>query len=126
MAAEAKAAGGTFDAWVGGLDENFELTVLVTPFVFWQFGSDCSAIPGPKATLAQLFQWYDLTSGWLSADDQENAPFLAYNYQAGTQLGYPVIDNRARFGSLLHYSLAAQQPEEDMAPGYRSARSTST
>jgi len=36
LAAEAKAAHGTFHDWVGGLDENFELTVLLTPFIFWQ------------------------------------------------------------------------------------------
>ena len=32
LAAEAKAAGGTFNDWVGGLDEDFEVTVLDTPF----------------------------------------------------------------------------------------------
>ncbi len=117
VAAEAKAQHGTFKNWVGGSDENFELSVLVTPFVFWQFGGDCSTVPGPTATLQELYNWFDLISGWLAADDQENAPFVAYNYQAGTQLGYPVLHQRAVFGSLLHYTLAAQAPGQDLAPG---------
>jgi len=117
LAAEAKAAHGTFKDWPGGLDENFELTVLVTPFVFWQYGGDCSAIPGASATLAQLYQWFDLVSGWLAADDQEGAPYFAYNYQAATQLGYPTIHQRSQFGSLLHYQLSAQNPDQNLPPG---------
>jgi hypothetical protein len=117
VAAEAKAAGGTFNDWKYGLDENFELTILVTPFIFWQYGSPCSGIPGPKATLQQLYNWFDLISGWIASDDQEEAPFVAYNYQAQSQLGYPIIDERAELGSLLHYSLSAQAPQQDNPPG---------
>jgi hypothetical protein len=114
LAAEARAAHGTFKDWAGGLDENFEITILATPFTFWQYGGDCSAIPGAKATLKKLYQWYDLVAGWLASDDQESAPFFAYNYQAGTQLGYPIVHQRAELGSLLHYPLSAQNPEQDM------------
>jgi PS-10 peptidase S37 len=117
LAAEAKAAHGTFQDWVGGLDENFELTVLLTPFAFWQYGGNCATVPGSTASLKQLYQWFDLVAGWLAADDQENAPFVAYNYQAGTQLGYPILHDGAEFGSLLHYSPLAQQPEQDLPPG---------
>ena len=117
MAAEAKAAGGTFNDWRGGLDEDFEVTVLQNPFVFWQYGGDCATIPGGKATLTQLYQWYDVISGWLALDDQEGAPFFPYNYQAGTQLGYPIIDERAELGPLPHYPLSAQVPQQDLPPG---------
>jgi hypothetical protein len=116
LAAEAKAAHGTFKDWVGGLDEDFEVTILDTPFVFWQYGGDCSTIPGAKATLKQLYNWYDVTADWLASDDQEGAPYFAYNYQAGTQLGYPIVDERAQLGSLLHYPLSAQAPQQDLPP----------
>jgi hypothetical protein len=116
LAAEAKAAHGTFKDWASGLDEDFEVTVLDTPFVFWQYGGDCSTIPGAKATLQQLYHWYNVISVWLASDDQESVPYFAYNYQAGTQLGYPIIDERAELGSLLHYPLSAQNPEQDMPP----------
>jgi hypothetical protein len=114
LAAEAKAAHGTFKYWAGGLSEDFEITVLETPFVFWQYGGDCSSIPGPKATLQQLYNWYDVVDTWLASDDQETVPFLPYNYQAGTQLGYPTLHQRAELGSLLHFPLSAQDPEQDM------------
>lgn len=117
LAAEARAAHGTFKDWAGGLDEDFEITILETPFVFWQYGGDCSAIPGPQATLQKLYHWYDVVAQWLASDDQESAPYFPYNYQAGTQLGYPILDQRAELGSLLHFPLSAQNPEQDMPPG---------
>lgn len=117
IAAEAKTAGGTFKDWKHGLDEDFEITVLQTPFVFWQYSDDCSTVPGSKATLDELYNWFDATAGWLAADDQESGPFFPYNYQAGTQLGYPILDERAELRSLLHYPLAAQVPQEDLPPG---------
>ena len=76
VAAEAKAAHGTFADWKGGLDEEFEVTVLQTPFVFWQYSDDCATVPGGKATLDELYTWYDNTAGWLAADDQESGPFF--------------------------------------------------
>ena len=116
LAAAAKAAHGTFNDWAGGLDEDFEITILETPFVFWQYGGDCSAIPGPKATLQQLYHWYNVIDTWLASDDQETAPYFTYNYQAGTQLGYPIIHQRAELGSLLHFPQSAQNPEQDLPP----------
>jgi hypothetical protein len=118
LANEASRAHGTFNDWVHGLDEDFEVTILETPFVFWQYGGDCSTIPGPTATLQQLYHWYDVVDVWLASDDQEDAPFFPYDYQAGTQLGYPIVDQRGQLGSLLHYPLSAQNPEQDMPPSY--------
>jgi hypothetical protein len=118
LAAAAKAAHQTFNDWAHGLDEDFEITVLDTPFVFWQYGGDCSTIPGPTATLQQLYHWYNVIDDWLSSDDQQMVPFFPYEYQAGTQLGYPIINERAELGSLLHYPLSAQNPEQDMPPSY--------
>jgi hypothetical protein len=114
LAAAAKAVHGTFNDWAGGLDENFEVTILETPFVFWQYDGGCSAIPGPKASLEQLYHWYAVVDTWLASDDQEMQPYFTYDYQAGTQLGYPIIDERAELGSLLHFPLSAQNPEQDM------------
>jgi hypothetical protein len=118
IAAQAKAVQQTFNDWKGGLDENFEVTILETPFVFWQYGGDCATIPGPKATLQQLYHWYNVVDVWLASDDQQNARYFTYDYQAGTQLGYPIVNERAQLGSLLHWPLSAQNPEQDMPPSY--------
>jgi hypothetical protein len=115
LAAQAKAAHGTWHDWVHGLDQDFEITILETPFVFWQYGGDCSTIPGTGTSLQQLYHWYNVIDGWLASDDQENAPFFTYNYEAGTQLGYPIIDE-PQLASLLHYPLSAQAPEQDLPP----------
>lgn len=117
LAAAAQAAHETFSDWAGGLDEDFEVTILQTPFVFWQYGGDCATIPAATASLQKLYHWYDVVVGWLASDDQQMAPFFTYDYQAGTQLGYPVVDERAQLGSLLHYPLSAQNPEQDLPPG---------
>jgi hypothetical protein len=117
LAAAAEAAHQTFHDWVHGLDEYFEVTIVETPFVFWQYGGDCSTIPGPKAMLQQLYDWYNvIIDGWVSGGDQAGAPYLPYDYQAGTQLGYPIVNECAQLGSLLHYPLSAQDPEQDMPP----------
>jgi hypothetical protein len=117
IAAAAKARHQTFNYWTHGLDEDFEVTILQTPFVFWQYGGDCATIPGASATLGQLYHWYNVVADWLASDDQQDAPYFSYNYQAGTQLGYPIIDERAQLGSLLHFPLSAQAPQQDLPPG---------
>ena len=38
-------------------------------------------------------------------------------WRAGTQLGYPILDDRAELGSLLRYPPSAQNPAQDLPPG---------
>lgn len=116
IASAASAGGQTFNYWPHGLDEAFEQTVLFTPFVFWQYGGNCASIPGSSATVQQLYNWYDAVVGWLGVSDQQGAPYFPYNFQAGTQLGFPLVHEKAQLGSLLHYPLSAEYPEEDMPP----------
>jgi hypothetical protein len=116
IASAAAAARQTFDFWPHGLDEAFEQTVLFTPFVFWQYGGNCATIPSRSATTQQLYDWYDAVVGWLGVSDQAGAPYQPYNFQAGTQLGYPLVHEKAQLGHLLHYPLSAEYPEEDMTP----------
>jgi hypothetical protein len=105
---EAVDAGATFTEVP--LDKAFEFVVISTPFVFWQYGSSCADIPPAGAPVADLFAWFDETAGWLSISDQGNDPFLAYDYQAGTQLGYPVQPQRHLLGLLRYpYQESARQ-----------------
>jgi hypothetical protein len=116
IASAAATAHQTFAYWPHGLDEAFEQTVLFTPFVFWQYAGNCASVPGKSATMQQLYDWYDGVAGWLGVSDQQGAPYMPYNFQAGTQLGYPLVHEKAQLGHLLHYPLSAEYPEEDMAP----------
>jgi hypothetical protein len=122
IGAAADAAGETFAYWKHGLDEAFEVIVIQTPFVFWQYGGDCSAIPPPGASVDDLYAWYDANVGWLGVDDQQSEPFIPYTYQAATQLGWPTVDLRGPLGRLLHYQLSAQQPTEGFPPYLPSTR----
>jgi len=116
IAAAADAVGETFDHWKHGLDEAFEVTVIQTPFAFWQYGGDCSSVPAADASVDDLYAWYDANVGWLGVDDQEGADFVPYTYQAATQLGWPTVDLRSSLRALLHYPLSAQKPTEDYPP----------
>lgn len=118
MAAAASAAGETFHYMRYGLDEAFEVTVVELPFLFWQLGGDCAAIPPTGASVADLYAWYNTVSGygWLSFDDQQNAEFVPYEYQAMMQLGWPTVDLRAQLGRLLHYPLSAQGFDDYLPP----------
>ncbi len=89
--------------------------MLQTPFAFWQEGGDCAGIPGPNASTAALYSWYDNTVGWLLLDDQQSDPYFAYNYQAGAELGWPIIHEPA-LQPWLHFTSAAQRPQEDLPP----------
>jgi hypothetical protein len=66
--------------------------------VFWQFynqgGVTCANLPPATATTQQLYDFFNTVEGWTATTDQESAAFLQYDYQAGTQLGYPVEPQR--------------------------------
>jgi hypothetical protein len=110
MRQAADAAGATF-ADVGSLDEAFEFDIIDTPFVFWQFydnqSASCATIPAEGAPVADLYNFFDTAGsttpgGMLADSDQGEALFQPYNYQAGTQLDYPV-EPQSHLVGLLHF-----------------------
>jgi len=96
LAADAAANGWTYDATIGTADRSFELTVLDTPWAFWQYLSvaDCPSVPPVTATDAELYAWIDSVAGWSFYTDQGLAPYLPYYRQAAAQLGWPDLDFR--------------------------------
>ncbi|UQU62853.1 aminopeptidase [Couchioplanes caeruleus] len=91
LEAEAAANGYTFAGTVGTVDRSFELTVLDTPWAFWQYSSaaDCPSVPPVTATDEELYAWIDGIAGWSFYTDQGLAPYLPYYRQAAAQLGWP-------------------------------------
>lgn len=75
-----------------GYGTALEYAVLEFPFAFWQYGpSDCAAVPGPGATVAEMFACLDDAVGlWAYSD-----PYVAYYYPAFyqflTETGYTAI-----------------------------------
>ncbi|WP_199515469.1 S28 family serine protease [Nucisporomicrobium flavum] len=96
LEAEAAANGYTFAGTIGTVDRSFELTVLDTPWAFWQYSSaaDCPSVPSVTATDEELYAWIDGIAGWSFYTDQGLAPYLPYYRQAAAQLGWPDLKFR--------------------------------
>ncbi|ANZ42761.1 aminopeptidase [Lentzea guizhouensis] len=98
-----EAAGYTFRQF-GGAHRALEVLVLDTPFTFWQYGTQeqCALVPGAGASADDLWTFIEKTVGWDFYNDAGVAPYAAYYYQAGTQLGWPEADESA-VDDLLRY-----------------------
>ena len=81
----------------GGAHRALEVLVLDTPFTFWQYETQaqCTLVPGSGASVEDLWTFIDKTVGWDFYNDAGVAPYTAYYYQAGTQLGWPEADESA-------------------------------
>lgn len=89
----AAANGLTFNQVFGSADAAFEFAVLDTRWAFWQFfgQSSCPSVPGPGASLDEIFQFIDNVASWSFYTDQGILPFEPYYFQAATQLGWPEL-----------------------------------
>ncbi|MEL6863080.1 MAG: S28 family serine protease [Bacteroidota bacterium] len=70
------------------LEEAFEFAVLEYPFSFWQWGHDCSTIPGPDVELEELLEYFLSVSGIDFFSDRDMKFFAPHYYQAANQMGY--------------------------------------
>ncbi|MFF4185814.1 S28 family serine protease [Streptomyces sp. NPDC001691] len=111
----ATANGYTFTT-VGTLDKAYEAVVLDYVWGFWQYHllADCSTIPADAAHATDQAIWdsVDTISGFSFYTDQGLAPYTAYYYQAGTQLGSPTI-KQPWLGKLSRYGY---QPPRTFVP----------
>lgn len=69
-------------------EEAFEYAVLEYPFSFWQWGHDCSAIPGKDATLDQTLNHFLGISSMDFFADQSMTDYASHYWQAGDEMGY--------------------------------------
>ncbi len=111
----ATANGYTFTT-VGSLDKAYEAVVLDYVWGFWQYHllAECSTIPADPAHATDQAIWdsIDTISGYSFYTDQGLAPYTAYYYQAGTQLGSPTI-KQPWLGKLSRYGY---QPPRNFVP----------
>jgi hypothetical protein len=90
MTAAAQEAGYTWKI-IKSVDRAFENSVMDFEWAFWQYHlqSECPGVPPTTASTDEIYDYFDLISGALTYTDQGLEPFVAYYYQAGTQLGWP-------------------------------------
>ncbi len=69
-------------------EQAFEYAVLEYPFAFWQWGGDCSKIPGAKAPLDSVLSHFLAVSGLDFFSDKSMEDYASHYYQAGTEMGY--------------------------------------
>ncbi|WP_018350857.1 S28 family serine protease [Longispora albida] len=107
------AAGGYTFSIVKSADRAFEFMVNGTTWAFWQYGSasDCAGVPPVTATSDVIWDWMDNVYGASSNTDQGVTGFVPYYYQAGTQLGYPLVD-------LPHLAKLQKYRGQDVARSY--------
>jgi hypothetical protein len=97
--------GFTYDRIFGSPDKALELLVVELPFSFWQLSTqaDCALIPPATASTQDLFDAVEFFQPWeFFTDDFVLAQWMPYYYQAGTQLGYPKVDD-SYLADLLRY-----------------------
>ncbi|RKT82086.1 PS-10 peptidase S37 [Saccharopolyspora antimicrobica] len=101
--AYADAEGLTFDRIIGDIDRGFEMTVIDTPFAFWQYRGqdDCAQVPATTASTDEIYAFFDQTTEFRFYTDQGIEPYAPYYYQAGTQLGWPHVSDEP-LADLLH------------------------
>ncbi|MDJ0460999.1 S28 family serine protease [Streptomyces sp. H27-C3] len=89
----ATANGVTFQT-IGTLDKAYESTVLDFVWAFWQYSlaADCAAVPAPDASDQEIYDYVDSISGFSAYTDQGLNTYTPYYYQAGTQLGAPMVE----------------------------------
>jgi hypothetical protein len=94
----------TFSRTVGTADRSLELSVLDTPWAFWQYltQADCPTVPPPTASTDELYAFIDGVVSFAFYTDQGLEPYIPYYFQAGTQLGWPMPSFRHLRG-LLRY-----------------------
>jgi hypothetical protein len=76
---------------VPSADEAFELAVLFTDWSFWQgqTEADCPFVPGPDAYAYEVLDFVGATGLLWACDFAFAEPNFTYEYQAGTELGWP-------------------------------------
>lgn len=71
-----------------GLEAAFEYAVLEYPFMFWQWGTDCSALPTKNATVDELLIHLINVSNIDFYSDESMEKYGSHYYQAATEMGY--------------------------------------
>lgn len=98
-------------------EQAFEYAVLEYPFSFWQWGHDCSEIPGSNVTLDSTVNHFLEVSGIDFFSDKSMEDYASHYYQAGDEMGYYGYET-ARFKGLLKaLNTGKKNPSAIFMPG---------
>ena len=83
-------------------DEAYEYAILEYPFSFWQYGQDCSGIPGDKDDAEKHAQYLLDIVGLDFYSDASMSAFASHYYQSATEMGYYAFETKEFEGLLKH------------------------
>ncbi|PSK98005.1 PS-10 peptidase S37 [Murinocardiopsis flavida] len=109
--------GWTFDRTIGSSDRAFEMLVLDTAYIFWQYTgmAGCGEVPAADAPTAEIAAFLDNAVGFEPYTDQGTLPYVPYYYQAVNQLGTPSVPTSHLKGLLRYkglYQARSYLPDE--------------
>lgn len=97
-------------------EEAFELAVLEYSFSFWQYGHDCSKIPGAEASADELLEHLLSISGTGFFSDDQVAYYGSHYYQSAEEMGYYGYETED-FKGLLKALPLSPNPHAAFVPG---------
>jgi hypothetical protein len=98
------------------LEEAYEYAVLEYSFSFWQWGADCSKIPGKEATAQELLQHLIDVVGFKFYSDEDIQYYGSHYYQSATEMGYYGFETDD-FEGMLKYLPTDNNPSAIFVPG---------
>nr|WP_157527954.1 S28 family serine protease [Kibdelosporangium sp. MJ126-NF4]CEL16708.1 FIG01124324: hypothetical protein [Kibdelosporangium sp. MJ126-NF4]CTQ92063.1 FIG01124324: hypothetical protein [Kibdelosporangium sp. MJ126-NF4] len=119
----AAANGHTFDQVLGNADKAFEMTVLDTVWIFWQYftQAECAKVPATTVSTDELFTWFNDTADWGFYTDKGLTPFVPYYYQSATQLGWASLRTE-HLRDVANYPASFYSAKSNLPPALRSVR----
>jgi hypothetical protein len=98
------------------MEQAFEYAVLEYPFSLWQWGTDCTIVPGAEATKNEDLDHLLEVSGLDFFADAAMEAYASHYYQSGTQMGYYGYEAKP-FKGLLPALGDDNNPSAVFAPG---------
>lgn len=96
-------------------DEAYEYAILEYPFSFWQWGHDCSKIPGKDEDIDTHIQHFIDVVGMSFYSDESMEGYGSHYYQSGTEMGYYGFETDD-FKGLLEYLPTSPNPSAIFTP----------
>nr|WP_083472871.1 S28 family serine protease [Kibdelosporangium phytohabitans] len=119
----AAANGHTFNQVLGNADKAFEMTVLDTVWIFWQYftQAECAKVPPTTISTDELYNWYQEIADWGFYTDKGLTPFVPYYYQAANQLGWPSLKFK-HLRDVANYPASFYSAKSNLPQSLRSVR----
>lgn len=99
------------------IEKAFEFSVMEYPFSFWQYGSDCNAIPDETASAFDSFLYLTSISDITFFSDKTMTDYASHYYQSANEFGYYGYETH-KFEGLLDELPTDKNPHAAFTPNH--------